>query len=262
MAQLVKAKLAQRYGANVPLDEQVMAADRPCMMNARKNHLRVAWYLFKRHWVAFLLAELTVVSSWVALEVLVIAVHWSGIPTVMGWVVWLCLHLAFLWIFCGLMAGIHSMALQSVDGGVPTFTTALSHLGRGRSYLMASLLYWAAVLVGLCLAVVPGIIVAVRWALFRFVLAGDSHRALSSLHEAALLSTSRRWHLFGVLALSSALNLAGAAFLGLGLLIAFPVTLMLRAGYFRALQQQAAAMRTADPLPATRGPDWSRVRPA
>jgi hypothetical protein len=222
------------------------------MMNASKNHLRVAWGLFRHHWVAFLLAELTIISAWVALEVLVVAFHWSSIPTVAYWLLWLGLHLVFLWVFCGLMAGIHSMALQSVDGGVPTFTTALSRLGRGHSYLMASLFYWAAVLAGLCLAVIPGIIVAVRWAPFRFVLAGDSHAALNSLHEAALLTASRRWQSFGVLALSSALNLAGAAFLGLGLLIAFPVTLMLRASHFRVLQHQAAAIRNnAGLIPAT-----------
>jgi uncharacterized membrane protein len=224
------------------------------MISGSENHLRVAWGLFKHHWVAFLLAELAIVSAWVTLEVAVVVAHRSGMPTAVGMVVWLCLHLAFLLVFCGLMAGIHSMALQSVDGGAPTFTIALIRLDRGQAYLRASLLYWTAIVFGLCLAVVPGIIVAVRWGLFRFVLAGGSHTALSSLHEAALLATSRRWFLFRVLALSAALNLVGVAFLGLGLLLSFPVTVLLRASHFRGLQQQMAATPgKSHLLPATPG---------
>jgi len=138
------------------------------------------------------------------------------------------------------MAGIYSMALQAVDGGVPTFATTFGRLDHGKTYFLASRVYWAAVVGGLCLAVVPGAIAAVRWSLFRFVLAGDAHSVLPSLHESASLSVSRRWPLFRVLVVSAALNLAGAAVLGVGLLITFPVTIMLRASHFRALQQLAA----------------------
>jgi uncharacterized membrane protein len=175
----------------------------------------------------------------VALELAVIAVHQSPIPPAVGTVAWLALHIGFLWFFCALMAGIHTMALQAVAGDVLAFGTALSRFDRGQSYLMASLLYWAAVLTGLGLAIVPGIVVAVRWALFRFVLADETHSVLASLHEAASVSAFRRWQLFRVLALSTALNLAGVAMLGIGLLLTLPVTVILRASYFRALQQQS-----------------------
>jgi uncharacterized membrane protein len=219
---------------------------------APPNHLRAAWRLFKRHWLAFVLAQLAVVSAWIALEVAVVTAHGSGIPPVVYWPVWLCLHLAFFWLFCGLMAGIYSMALQAVDGDVPTFLATFGRLDRGRAYFLTSLVYWAAVVGGLCLVVVPGVIAAVRWSLFRFVLAANANSVLPSLHESASLSVSRRWPLFRVLIISAALNLAGAAVLGLGLLIAFPVTLMLRASHFRALQQLAAASGHNPALSTTR----------
>jgi uncharacterized membrane protein len=218
------------------------------MTSASKTHFLAAWGLFKQHWGAFLLAQLAIVSAWLVLEIAVVTAHWSGMPSVAYWPVWLSLHLAFLWVFCGLVVGMYFMALQAVDGEVPTFATAVSRLDRGKTYLLASLLYWAAVVGGLCLAVIPGIIAAVKWSPYRFVLAGDSHSGLSALHEAALLTTKRRWQLFRVLAVSAALNLAGAALLGIGLLVAFPVGLMLRASYFRALQQQMAALPSNDDL--------------
>lgn len=224
-------------------------------MSAGLSDLRVAWDLFKRYWVAFLLAQLVLVAAWLVLEVAVLAAQRSGIPTLVGWVVWLLLHLAFLWVYCGLMAGIHAMALQAVDGGAPTFATARTRFDRAPGYLAASLLYWAAVLVGLGLAVVPGILVAVRWGLFRFIVAGKSRSALSSLHAAAALSTARRWQLSRVLVLAAVLNLAGAALLGLGLLVAFPVSVLLRARAFRTLQQQIVLPRgNAELFPATATP--------
>lgn len=223
------------------------------MPSASKSHLRAAWRLFKRHWQAFVLAQLAVVSAWIALEVAVVTAHWSGIPPVVYWPVWLCLHLAFFWLLCGLMTGIYSMALQAVDGGVPTFATTFSRLDHGKTYFLTSLVYWGAVVGGLCLALVPGVIAAVRWSLFRFALVGNTHSVLPSLRESASLSVSQRWQLFRVLCVSAALNLAGVAVLGVGLLISFPVTLMLRASHFRALQQLAAVRRLAPLLPTAQG---------
>ena len=111
-----------------------------------RSHLGTAWTLLKRHWQAFFLAQLTVVATWVALELAVVATDWVDLPVVAHWSLWLCLHAAYFWVFCGLMAGIHRMALQAVDGATPTFVTALSRLDRGSVHLLASFLYWAAVL--------------------------------------------------------------------------------------------------------------------
>lgn len=208
------------------------------MTSVARSHLRTAWELLEHHWVAFLLAQLTIVAAWVALEIAVVAAHRSGIPAIAYWPLWSCLHLAFFWLFCGLMAGIHRMALQAVDGGIPTFATAVSRFDQGNSYLLTSLLYWVVVTGGLVLAVIPGLVVAVTLAPFRFLLVEGSQNGLSSLREAALLSASHRWQIFRTLFVSAALNLGGAAFLGLGLLVTFPLTVLLRASQFRALQQQ------------------------
>ena len=107
-------------------------------------------------------------------------------------------------------------------------------------YLLGAVLYWIPVLAGLCLAIVSGVALAVRWCLFRFVLAEGSTTAFDSLREADSLSASNRWLLLRVVAISTALNLAGAAVLGVGLLVTFPVTLLMRADYFLGLRHASA----------------------
>ena len=207
-------------------------------MTSAPGDLAAAWNRFKRHWRVFVLAQLAIVAAWVLLELAVVAVHRAPLPAIVYRGAWLALHLGFLWCFGGIMAGLHAAAARAASGSPPpTLRFAFSRFDRAWTYLLGAVLYWIPVLAGLCLAIVPGVALAVRWGLFRFVLADRSTSALASLREADSLSASNRWPLFRVVAISIALNLAGAALLGVGLLIAFPVTLLMRADYFLALRR-------------------------
>ena len=206
------------------------------MSHTGTGRLAGAWRLFKQHWPVFVVAQLAIGAAWVVLEAAVVALHRAAPNASVYRGLWLALHLGFLWFSSGVAAGIHVMALQAVDGDTPAFRTAFRRFDRAGSYLLASAIYWPAVLAGVCLGILPGFALAARGTLFRFVLAEEPRRAWSSLRTANALSTSQRWTLVRLLALSAALNLAGAAVLGVGLLIAFPVTVILRAGHFRRLR--------------------------
>jgi uncharacterized membrane protein len=172
-------------------------------------------------------------ASWAALEVAVVALQRFGV------VVWLILHLAFFVFFSGLMLGLHRIALETVNGKVPKLANLTALLGRGPTFLLAFCIYSAVVAVGLVLLVVPGIYVAVKYSLFGQVLATRSTSALEALRDAGALSDGRWWTLFQLLLLALLLNLAGMAFLGLGLLITFPVSLLATSDLYRPLQQPA-----------------------
>lgn len=103
------------------------------------------------HWRVFVPSVLVLFASWVCLELAVITLHRFGI------VLNVVLHLAFLLLFSGLMVGMHSMAVEVIDGRVPTLRSLTDLLERGPSYLLALCLYFAAVVGGLVLLVVPGI---------------------------------------------------------------------------------------------------------
>jgi uncharacterized membrane protein len=172
-------------------------------------------------------------GSWVALEVAVVALQRFGV------VVWLILHLAFFVFFSGLMVGLHRIVLETIDGKAPKLADLTALLGRGPTFLLAFCIYSAVVLVGFAFLVVPGIYVAVRYALFGQVLATTSTTAPQALRNAAALSDGRWWTLFRLVLMAMLLNLAGMAFLGLGLLITFPVSLLATSDLYRSLQQPA-----------------------
>lgn len=202
-------------------------------------HFRIAWAAFKTYWRVFVPSVLILFGAWVSLELAVAAVHrWGVIPNV-------ALHLAFLFLFSGLMVGIQGIALEVVDGFVPTLRSLSTMLERGPSFLLALCLYIVAVTCGLVLLVVPGVYLAVRYAPFGYVIASRRISGLEALREAGALTQRRWWKVCGFLLLLPVLNLAGAALLGLGLLISFPVSLLAASSFLRTLEHVAGASRSA-----------------
>ena len=205
------------------------------------THLRIGWRAFKLHWRIFVLSMLVLFASWLSLELAVVALQRLGV------VVNVALHMAFLVVFSVLMVGIQNIALQTVDGRIPTLKGMSELPARGPSYLLALLLYIVAVAGGLLLLVVPGLYLAVRYALFGQVLACKQASALQALREAGSISQGQRWPLFGLLLAAAALNIVGAAMLGLGLAISFPVALLAISSFFRALQHRSPPTLSAIP---------------
>jgi uncharacterized membrane protein len=200
-------------------------------ISAPTRHFRIAWAAFKANWNAFVLSVFVLLGSWAILEVAVALVsRWGVLPN-------LALHLIFLFFFSGLLVGIESMALKAVRGSTPTLRTLTSMLDRGPSFLLALCVYLVVTACGLALFVVPGLYLSVRYALFGYVIVSRPVSGLEALRQAARLSERNRWRLFGVMLIALALNLAGAAFFGVGLLISFPVTLLAGASFFRGLQK-------------------------
>jgi len=172
-------------------------------------------------------------ASWVILEVSVISLQRFGLA------LWFVLHLAFFVFFSGLMLGLYRIALDTVNGKSADLANLTALLDRGPTFLFAFCIYSAAVAAGLVLLVVPGIYVAVKYALFGQVLATTATTAPQALRDAAVIADGRWWTLFPLLLVAMLLNLAGAAFLGVGLLVTFPVSLLATSDLYRSLRQPA-----------------------
>ena len=179
-------------------------------------------------------AMLVLVGSWVVLEVAVIALQRFGL------IVWGILHLAWAIAFASLNVGLHGIALKLVDGEPAHWADLFGFFSRAGACSLAFGIYFAVVLIGLALLVAPGVWLAVRYGLFAHVLADNSLSGRQALHEAATLS-SGRWAEVGMpLLVLALLNLAGTAFLGIGLLVTFPLSVLAGASLYRSLQRSAA----------------------
>ena len=194
------------------------------------SHFETGWRLFKSHVRGFVISMLLLFLSWVLLEVAVIFLHRSG------FVVWLVLHLGWLFLFSGMLVGMHVMALKGVDGEIPRVGDLFGSLERGPAYLLALGIYCLTVSGGLVLLIVPGIYLAVRYCLFAQVITDTSASALSALRKAAALARGSWASLSALFLIAFLFNIAGMSLLGIGLIISFPVSLLVIAGFYRSLQ--------------------------
>ena len=194
------------------------------------SHFETGWRLFRSRASVFVISMLLLFLSWVAMEIAVVFLHR------LGFVVWLVLHLAWLFLFSGMLVGLHVMALKSVDGEIPRIGDLFGSLERGPSYLLALSIYCLAVSGGLVLLVVPGIYLAIRYCLFAQVITDTSASALSALRKAAALARGNWASLGALFLIAFLLNIAGMALIGIGLVISFPVSLLAIAGSYRSLQ--------------------------
>ena len=194
------------------------------------SHFETGWRLFKSRASVFVVSMLLLFLSWVSLEIAVVFLHR------LGFAVWLVLHLVWLFLFLGMLVGLHVMALKSVDGGIPRIVDLFGSLERGPAYLLALTIYCLAVSGGLVLLIVPGVYLAIRYCLFAQVITDTSGSALAALRKAAALAHGN-WAPLGALFLIAFLvNIAGMSLLGIGLIISFPVSLLAIAGFYRSLQ--------------------------
>ena len=155
--------------------------------------------------------------------------------------------MCFTWLSCcslqALSSGFIGIALRVADGKPADLKQLTAFLRRGPAFLLGFCIYSVAVGAGLVFFILPGIYVAARYALFPQVLAAKPVSALEAMSEAAALS-SGRWRtvcLFLLIALG--LNLLGAALLGLGFLVTFPITLVATSLLYRSFQQSADLTR-------------------
>jgi uncharacterized membrane protein len=194
------------------------------------SHFETGWRLFKSRASVFVVSMLLLFLSWVVLEIAVVFLHRLGLP------VWLVPHLAWLFLFSGMLVGLHVMALKSVDGEIPRVGDLFGSLERGPAYLLALSIYCLAVSGGLALLIVPGIYLAIRYCLFAQVITDTSASALAALRKAAALAHGNWTPLGALFLIAFLLNIAGMALLGIGLIISFPVSLLAIAGFYRSLQ--------------------------
>jgi hypothetical protein len=194
------------------------------------SHFETGWRLFKSRASVFVVSMLLLFLSWVVLEIAVVFLHRLGLA------VWLVIHLVWLFLFSGMLVGLHVMALKSVDDEIPRVGDLFGSLERGPAYLLALSIYCLAVSGGLVLVIVPGIYLAIRYCLFAQVITDTSASALAALRKAAALAHGNWAPLGALFLIAFLLNIAGMALLGIGLVISFPVSLLAIAGFYRSLQ--------------------------
>lgn len=200
-----------------------------------KKALGDGWRLFKAKWkVLLVLALVTFVVQWV----LNLASSWVGEM----WYV--AVPLALVSMLVSLFIGLRwiELMLKLVDGHeveFGDFWRLSADDGRvlGR-YLWGSVLFSLMVMVGMVLLVIPGVYLALMYGMFMFLLVDERLKVREALKKSKEITKGNRLRLLGFYVVIALLNVLGLLALGIGVLVAMPVTMLAAVFAYRQLNEK------------------------
>jgi membrane-anchored glycerophosphoryl diester phosphodiesterase (GDPDase) len=189
-----------------------------------------AWDMLKQHFPLFLAIQLVLFGAWILLELAVIGGQRLGI------VWWATSHLAFLLFAAAVKIGLLRVCLRLRDGHPAAVGDAFTMLRDGPRFFVAQLCFALMVLAGFLLLIVPGFYLAARFGFFGFALAEGGRGVVPPLRASWRLTDGSALRLALLLFGLVLFNVLGACFLGIGLLLTAPLTLLMLAALYRQLQ--------------------------
>lgn len=134
-----------------------------------------------------------------------------------------------------LKLGLLKVFLNLVDGGRPALNDLWSTTRFLPEYFGAVLLMAVPIIIGFILFIVPGFYLYLRWQFFSILIVDQNLGPIEALKTSWRLTRGRAVDMFLMFAVLAALVLAGSLFIGVGLILTLPLSLIFFASVYRIL---------------------------
>jgi len=128
------------------------------------------------------------------------------------------------------------IAIKFCDGEKGTYNDLLSSSNLLLKYIAAKILYALIVIGGTILLIIPGIIWAIKYSFYTYLIVDKGLGPVEALKKSSEITKGARWNLFVFGIVMIALNIAGLICFGIGILVTLPVTQIAVAFVLRKLQ--------------------------
>jgi len=202
-----------------------------------KSTLRFGWETFKRRPWIFVGATAILTAAWVGVEFLTAAIDitLSGAqdqPTIFAIIVSNIVNVAL-----GAIIGMGAIAFYLAAHDNPD-TVELSSLWHPRpfwKYVGTGILVSLAIIVGLILLIVPGVIIALMFMFSAFIVIDRELGPIDAMAGSNRITRGHKWSLLGLVLMLFLINLLGALAFVVGLLVSVPVTVLAFTHAYRVL---------------------------
>lgn len=131
--------------------------------------------------------------------------------------------------------GLIKICLRFCDGEKGEFSDLFSCYPLFFKYLVGSILYGVIVVVGLILLIIPGIVWAIKFQFFDYLIVDKGLGPIDALEKSSDITRGVKWDLFLFAILLGIINLMGFLCLVVGLFVTIPVTMVAIAFVYRKL---------------------------
>jgi len=137
--------------------------------------------------------------------------------------------------------GLVKIALEFVDSRKPTYAELFNNYRFFWRFLFASILYVLILMGGFLLLIVPGIVWALKYGQFTYLIVDKKAGIMESIKKSGQITYGAKWDLFVFGLLLLVINIAGALCFLVGLFATVPTTLLAMAHVYRQLLAKAEA---------------------
>lgn len=150
------------------------------------------------------------------------------------------------WILSTLISmGVVAFYLSAHDNAGAVSLSLLWHPHPFWKYFAATIVVGIAMILGLILLIVPGIIFALMFMFTTFIVIDRELGPIEAMKESMRITRGHKWPLLGFVLVLGLLNVAGAVALGVGLLVSIPVSFLAFVHAYRTLAGRAVPNRAA-----------------
>jgi uncharacterized membrane protein len=197
-----------------------------------RDSLERGWDIFKNN-VLFLLMVFVVTTV-----VYAVAARADEIAERFIWPGQLLVSVGYLVAVAFAELAIVTITLKLIDEGKAEFEDVFSAFGVYFKFLIAFILYGAMIAFGTLLLIVPGIYLAIKFGFFGYFIVDEKLDVIDAFRASSRITDGVKLDLF-IFYLTTVLVLfAGLILLGVGILIAWPVTRLAIANVYRNLRVQ------------------------
>ena len=134
--------------------------------------------------------------------------------------------------------GVIGVALKIYDTREAEIGDLFSYTSYFVNYLMGTLLYFLVVFLGSLLFIIPGIVLGLKFSFYGYLIVDKDLNPIEAFKESSRLTMGVKWDLFLMWGVIWLLNMAGALFMLVGLLVTAPVSLMAMTYIYRKLSEE------------------------
>jgi uncharacterized membrane protein len=135
--------------------------------------------------------------------------------------------------------GVIKISLKTVDGKKADWNDLFSQTDRLKNFLIGSIIYTLIVIGGLILLIVPGIIWAIKYSYFSYLIVDKNLEPMEAIRKSGQITDGHKMELFIFALALGGINILGALIFGIGLIITLPVSYLAYAYVYRKLSSKA-----------------------
>lgn len=144
--------------------------------------------------------------------------------------------------------GLIKITLDVLDKGKGELGDIFSQTDKLVNFILGSILYVLIVLGGLILLIVPGIIWAIKYQYFSYLIIDKNMKPMEAIKKSGEITMGNKGNLFVLGLLLCLINLAGLLCLLIGLFATIPLTMVATAYVYRKLMGEVAENNAAPPV--------------